>query len=244
MSRDYRYLGTIGYFDEVFLPLEPGKNELWFAVGENFGGWGLEARLDGADGVTIAGGARSACVCPRQGRWNAQNLEGKMECKGAFGVSRKLKPVKDNGVIFVMEDDCSRVFGDSMTKKEEDVLMIRDEDCTYRGIIEGEEGGVSMVIDHEQVRFLPGALDYSRQGYLPGGLKNNLRFLSDCVEFEPKVPQEVRNLLFDPQTSGGLLLVVNEKDSAALAEKLIKRGVPAGQIGKVVQKTRPLIQVR
>ncbi|NIM16527.1 MAG: hypothetical protein GTO45_31325, partial [Candidatus Aminicenantes bacterium] len=37
-SRDYRFLGTIGYFDELYLPLEKGKNELWMAVSENFGG--------------------------------------------------------------------------------------------------------------------------------------------------------------------------------------------------------------
>lgn len=43
-SRDYRYLGTIGYFDAVFLDLKKGENEIWFAVKENFGGWGLQAR--------------------------------------------------------------------------------------------------------------------------------------------------------------------------------------------------------
>jgi selenide, water dikinase len=102
---------------------------------------------------------------------------------------------------------------------------------------------VSMVIQHEEVEFLPGALDYSRHGYLPGGLKNNIKFLSGCVEFDPKIPQEVRNLLLDPQTSGGLLLVVSEKDATALVKKLSKRGVPARQVGKVVGKTHPLIQV-
>ena len=50
--------------------------------------------------------------------------------------------------------------------------------------------------------------------------------------------------MFDPQTSGGLLLVVSEKDSAALLEQLAKRGVAARQVGQVVQKTHPLIQVR
>ena len=40
-SRDYRYLGTIGLFDEVYLPLEKGDNEIWFAVSESFGGWGI-----------------------------------------------------------------------------------------------------------------------------------------------------------------------------------------------------------
>jgi len=103
--------------------------------------------------------------------------------------------------------------------------------------------GVSLVFEHEHVEFFPGALDCSRHGFIPGGLKNNVKFLTGCVEFDPKIPQEVRNLLFDPQTSGGLLLVVSEKDSAALAAKLREHGVPAQQVGRVVEKAHPLIRV-
>ena len=44
-SRDYRYLGTIGFFDSVFLDLQQGENEIVFAVSENFGGWGVMARF-------------------------------------------------------------------------------------------------------------------------------------------------------------------------------------------------------
>lgn len=46
MSRDYRFLGTIGYFDAVYLDLKPGRNELWIAVSETFGGWGIKARME------------------------------------------------------------------------------------------------------------------------------------------------------------------------------------------------------
>ena len=52
-SRDYRYLGTIGYFDAVTLSLDKGKNELWFAVSESFGGWGVQAAFDDPDGLTF-----------------------------------------------------------------------------------------------------------------------------------------------------------------------------------------------
>jgi hypothetical protein len=45
-SRDYRYLGTIGLFDSIYLQLKKGKNELTFAVSEKFGGWGLQATLE------------------------------------------------------------------------------------------------------------------------------------------------------------------------------------------------------
>ncbi len=44
-SRDYRFLGTVGYFDELYLSLKPGRNELWVAVSEDFGGWGIKAMI-------------------------------------------------------------------------------------------------------------------------------------------------------------------------------------------------------
>ena len=53
MSRDYRYLGTIGYFDTVFLNLKKGENTISFAVGENFGGWGIKAKLADIEGIEI-----------------------------------------------------------------------------------------------------------------------------------------------------------------------------------------------
>ena len=45
-SRDYRYLGTIGLFDNIVLPLKVGDNELWIAVTESFGGWGVQACIN------------------------------------------------------------------------------------------------------------------------------------------------------------------------------------------------------
>jgi hypothetical protein len=45
MTRDYRYLGTIGMFDSVVLPLKKGDNELWIAVTEAFGGWGIMGKV-------------------------------------------------------------------------------------------------------------------------------------------------------------------------------------------------------
>ena len=53
LSRDYRFLGTIGYFDKLFLPLKKGVNELWFVVSENFGGWGVKAKFDNMKGITL-----------------------------------------------------------------------------------------------------------------------------------------------------------------------------------------------
>ncbi|MCG6949803.1 MAG: hypothetical protein LJE93_12900 [Acidobacteria bacterium] len=52
-SRDYRYLGTIGFFDSVALPLQKGRNELWFAVSESFGGWGVQAAFGDTEGLEL-----------------------------------------------------------------------------------------------------------------------------------------------------------------------------------------------
>ncbi len=52
-SRDYRFLGTIGHFDRLHLPLRSGSNELLFAVTESFGGWGVLARLPESAGLTV-----------------------------------------------------------------------------------------------------------------------------------------------------------------------------------------------
>ncbi|MCE7996875.1 MAG: hypothetical protein HEP71_33245 [Roseivirga sp.] len=52
-SQDYRHLGTIGFFDDVYLYLKKGKNELWIAVSENFGGWGIMASIEDREGIRI-----------------------------------------------------------------------------------------------------------------------------------------------------------------------------------------------
>ena len=52
-TRDYRFLGTVGYFDALYLPLKSGRNELVLAVGEQLGGWGVKARFADPDGISL-----------------------------------------------------------------------------------------------------------------------------------------------------------------------------------------------
>jgi selenide, water dikinase len=74
---------------------------------------------------------------------------------------------------------------------------------------------VTLEIDPHAVRFLPGAVEYARAGAIPGGLKNNLEFASACVEGS----SEFDDLLYDPQTSGGLLIALPESDALELEKK-------------------------
>ncbi len=53
-SRDYRYLGTIGYFDTLYVPLAKGKNRIIFAVKERLGGWGIKAQWVDTSGLSLA----------------------------------------------------------------------------------------------------------------------------------------------------------------------------------------------
>lgn len=52
-SRDYRYLGTVGYFDTLYLPLRKGKNEVLLVVSENFGGWGVQGIIKDRKGIRV-----------------------------------------------------------------------------------------------------------------------------------------------------------------------------------------------
>ena len=103
---------------------------------------------------------------------------------------------------------------------------------------------VSIEIDHTGFAYLPGALLAAKEGHIPGGLKNNREFIGECVEFDAGVAQEYRDLLFDPQTSGGLLVAISA-DAADEALCAIERhGVPGRRVGSVVSKRSPLLHVR
>ena len=103
---------------------------------------------------------------------------------------------------------------------------------------------VSLEIDHSKIPTLPGALDAARGGFLAGGLKNNREWLEGCVEFAASVPEEVRCLLFDPQTSGGLLVSIAASRADAALAALAKRNVSACVIGAAHPKCSPLISVK
>jgi len=103
---------------------------------------------------------------------------------------------------------------------------------------------VSFEIDHSTIRYLPGAVEAARDGFLPGGLKNNRDFIGDCVGFDESVPQEYRDLLFDPQTSGGLLIAVAPEYGNDALAALEHHGVSARRIGLAVPKGKPLLFVR
>jgi selenide, water dikinase len=102
---------------------------------------------------------------------------------------------------------------------------------------------VTIEIQYEAVPVLPGAFDAARQGMIAGGLNNNLDFLRDCVAFAANIPEENRALLFDPQTSGGLLVAIAPEFADTSIEILQRHQVAAGRIGRVLPKGASLLSV-
>jgi selenide, water dikinase len=102
---------------------------------------------------------------------------------------------------------------------------------------------VSFEIDHTRVEYLPGAVEAARQGHLAGGLKNNREFVGHCTTFAETVPEEFRSLLYDPQTSGGLLVAIPARAVDGVLAALGRHGVAARAIGRVIPKRSPLIRV-
>ncbi len=102
---------------------------------------------------------------------------------------------------------------------------------------------LSLVLHAAQVPLLAGAVQCVRAGCIPGGLKANREFAECFVEYDPEVPEEIRTLLYDPQTAGGLLIAVAGDDAAGLTRLLQVAGVPAVEIGEVKARVKPLILV-
>jgi selenide,water dikinase len=102
---------------------------------------------------------------------------------------------------------------------------------------------VSLRFHINQIPLLDGALDCIRDGNIPGGLKNNRDFAECVVAYEEGIPEELKAILFDPQTAGGLLISVAAEESAELKQALNRAGVPAVEIGEVLPMGKTLITV-
>jgi selenide, water dikinase len=102
---------------------------------------------------------------------------------------------------------------------------------------------VSLRLHASRIPLLEGALECVRAGHIPGGLKANREFAECVVGYENGITEEVKTILFDPQTAGGLLISVASEDATEMTRALTAAGVPAVEIGEVLPATSPLIAV-
>ncbi len=110
-------------------------------------------------------------------------------------------------------------------------------------MVEGSD--VGMTIRSSDVPFFPEAKDLAEMGMIPGGLHRNRQFRLNMVEFGDNVPQFMSDILFDPQTSGGLLISVPASEAESLLRRMHKEGVEeAAIIGEVIAEPKGRIIVR
>jgi selenide,water dikinase len=96
-----------------------------------------------------------------------------------------------------------------------------------------QECGVGLIIDAASVPLLPEALDCSDQGLKPGGLKRNRAFRTSLVDGAETIPAPLLDLLYDPQTSGGLLAAVPAHRADDVVSRMRQQGIAAAAVGEL-----------
>ena len=103
---------------------------------------------------------------------------------------------------------------------------------------------VGININSASVPAFPEVDEFAKKGLCPGGLSRNREFYGKMVEFSKQVPDYIKDMLFDPQTSGGLLISLAPEDAELLVGKLKKAGIlEAAIVGEVIGKPEGKILV-
>jgi len=101
------------------------------------------------------------------------------------------------------------------------------------------QSGMDIHFDYGAIRWLSGALDYAKQGIFPGGEGRNRDYYETWTHFAGAFEVYEQDLLYDPQTSGGLLMAAAPDDAESLLNALLKAGETAAIIGSVKPGIQP-----
>jgi selenide,water dikinase len=97
-------------------------------------------------------------------------------------------------------------------------------------------GNIGISLHASSIPVFPEALEYARMGLVPGGGHANRAFYEPFVEYRETISAELRDILYDPQTSGGLLIAVGSSQSEMLLKKMNRDGAAAFLIGEVLDE--------
>ncbi len=108
-----------------------------------------------------------------------------------------------------------------------------------------EASKVGAEIRMEDIPIIPESREFFKKGMLPGTSKPTLEFIQESLEWDTNISEEDKLILADPQTSGGLLITVEESKAERLKTALQEKGVPViSEIGRIVEDKDFMIQVR
>jgi selenide, water dikinase len=104
--------------------------------------------------------------------------------------------------------------------------------------------GLSFRLSYSKIPVLPGTKDYAAMGMIPAGAYCNRDHFGKAISFASQVPEREQIILFDPQTSGGLLIALAAADGELLLRNLKDLGIQESAIiGEVIPKENKLITV-
>lgn len=98
--------------------------------------------------------------------------------------------------------------------------------------------GVTIHLNASDIPYYAEAMKFAAMGFLPAGLYRNVQYIDKEVQFAQAVPQGVKDILYDPQTSGGLLISVAERDALELQQALGDNTSCAAIIGYVTMQEK------
>jgi selenide,water dikinase len=105
-----------------------------------------------------------------------------------------------------------------------------------------QASGVGLRFEFDKIPFTQNVYHYAEQWIFPGGAADNRQFYSHHVQFSPAIDEMRQHLLFDPQTSGGLLLAVPSEKIEEILRKAQEINQPLWEVGEVIGQNN--IQVR
>lgn len=102
---------------------------------------------------------------------------------------------------------------------------------------------ISISIDSSKIPLIEGAKEFAEMGIVPAGAYANKKYVADKVNVKSNIPVYIEDILYDPQTSGGLLIAVAPESIDALVNHLEQYNLSASIVGKVIEKKNWDIEV-
>lgn len=166
---------------------------------------------------------------------------------GVLSTALKNRQLDDAGVRSIV--DVMTTLNDAGSKKMLEFGVTACTDVTGFGLIGhsfelAEASSVTLEIDSSSVPLIDGALEGAKQGHLTGGGKQNRTYVEDRIDLDPTIDGDLQHLLFDPQTSGGLLIAVPAERCDGLLAALTDNYGQSALIGTCIPRQDASLIIR
>jgi selenide,water dikinase len=167
---------------------------------------------------------------------------------GIINTALKAKMVNQQTVDKVTK--CMANLNDQASALMQEVGVHACTDITGFGLLGhtvqlAQNSEIGINLDSAAIPFFPEAGELAKQGFCPAGLHRNREFYLPCTRITSRLPTQMQDVIFDPQTSGGLLICLAPEKAELLLDRLRAAGIEeAAIIGETVSQPRGTVIVR